>query len=73
MAIYYRGKQVQRLQNVAKGASQPEDLYLVEIGMGKTFSVPMRSLTADRGEEEIILTEKLTKGNHIQPMLPLIP
>ena len=72
MAIFYKGKQVIRLQNVARGKSATDDLYLVETEGGQMYSVPQARLTANGGADEIVLTEKTTRGNVInQPMLPL--
>lgn len=71
MAIYYLGNQVLRIQRVAGGQTADEDLYLVEIQNRRVFSVARKRLTADNGVEEIVHTATSTRGNHIQPQLPL--
>ena len=65
MAIYYKGVKLRRIQRVGKGATSMDDKFLIETIERKSLVVACHRLAADPGADEIVETEKRTKGGYL--------
>lgn len=63
--VYYLGAPIVRLQLVAESKEPSENLYLVELPDNGVVSVPRHRITANGGQDEVVETERRTRGNVI--------